>query len=100
MVVQSTDRDSETAELELVLAELSYPVTKDALVQRIGHLSPAYASAEESVGDVLARVETGPIESKRDASEAIATAIAMDGVSRPRYTDRDAGAGDAAREWF
>ncbi|HKJ59996.1 MAG TPA: DUF5789 family protein [Halobacteriales archaeon] len=75
------------SELESVLAELSYPVSKRAAVEELDDVTLLYADGEEDLEAVLERVNTEYFESWQDLSAEIYNHLPTEAVGEPGQSE-------------
>lgn len=67
-----------------------YPTSADDLVAEFGGLVVEHPDGStETLGEVVGRVSPAVFETRKDAMEAIASAVSAGAVGRLNYTDRD-----------
>ncbi|QSX00787.1 DUF5789 family protein [Haloterrigena alkaliphila] len=72
-----------------VIDDYEYPATTEELIDEHGDRTLELPNGSETVGDVLARLESETFESPEDARFAIYSAVSDKAVGRVGYSDRD-----------
>lgn len=72
-----------------LLERETYPITADALVERMGDHRMALPNGEESFADVIERSGEEQFESAYDAQQALYGSVSDKAIGRVGYTDRD-----------
>lgn len=76
-------------ETTAVLADQSYPLTAEELVERCGDHEVDYPNGDERLAAVIERTGEARFESAREAQFAVYGALGADAVGRIGYSDRD-----------
>ncbi|ADD05596.1 uncharacterized protein Nmag_2026 [Natrialba magadii ATCC 43099] len=72
-----------------VIDDHEYPATTEELIEDCGDRTLELPNGSETVGDVLARLESETFESADDAQLAVYSAVSNKAVGRVGYSDRD-----------
>lgn len=72
-----------------VIDDHEYPATTEELIDEYGDRTLKLPNGTETVGDVLARLESETFENPEDARLAVYTAVSDKAVGRVGYSDRD-----------
>ncbi|APX97857.1 DUF5789 family protein [Natronorubrum daqingense] len=70
-------------------ADYDYPVTTEELIEDQGDRTIELPNGSETVGDVLARLESETFETADDVRLALSCAVSNKAVGRIGYSDRD-----------
>lgn len=70
-------------------ADYDYPVTTEELIEDQGDRTIELPNGSETVGDVLARLESETFETPDDVRLALSCAVSNKAVGRVGYSDRD-----------
>ncbi|MFB6073929.1 MAG: hypothetical protein ABEJ89_02835 [Haloarculaceae archaeon] len=74
-------------ELGALCADLSYPVDRDAAVERFDDVVLVYADGEEPLPDVLSRIATERFESPDDLTTAVMNVLPVEAVGEPGQSE-------------
>ncbi|MDQ2050831.1 DUF2795 domain-containing protein [Natronolimnohabitans sp. A-GB9] len=66
-----------------------YPATTEELIEEYGNRTLELPNGSETVGDVLARLESETFETPEDARLALSCAVSNKAIGRIGYSDRD-----------
>ncbi|ELZ19015.1 MULTISPECIES: DUF5789 family protein [Natrinema] len=72
-----------------VIDDHDYPATTEELIDEYGDRTLELPNGSETVGDVLARLESETFEHPEDARLAVYSAVSNKAVGRVGYSDRD-----------
>lgn len=72
-----------------VIDDHEYPATTEELIENYGDRTLDLPNGSETVGDVLARLESETFDSSEEARFAVYSAVSEDAVGRVGYSDRD-----------
>ena len=72
-----------------VIDDHEYPATTEELIEEYGDRTLELPNGTETVGDVLARLESETFETPEDARFAVYSAVSDKAVGRVGYSDRD-----------
>ncbi|WP_408959928.1 DUF2795 domain-containing protein [Natrinema sp. 74] len=72
-----------------VIDDHEYPATTEELIEEYGDRTLELPNGSETVGDVLARLESETFEGPEDARFAVYSAVSDKAVGRVGYSDRD-----------
>ena len=72
-----------------VIDDHDYPATTEELIENYGDRTLELPNGSETVGDVLARLESETFDSPEEARFAVYSAVSEDAVGRVGYSDRD-----------
>ncbi|WP_339105214.1 DUF2795 domain-containing protein [Haloterrigena salinisoli] len=72
-----------------VIDDHEYPATTEELIENYGDRTLELPNGSETVGDVLARLESETFEAPEDARFAVYSAVSDKAVGRVGYSDRD-----------
>ncbi|SIR91074.1 DUF5789 family protein [Natronorubrum thiooxidans] len=70
-------------------ADRNYPVTTEELIEEYGDRTLELQNGSETVGDVLARLESETFETPEDVRLALSCAVSNKAIGRVGYSDRD-----------
>ncbi|WP_436346497.1 DUF5789 family protein [Natronorubrum sp. FCH18a] len=70
-------------------ADYDYPMTTEELIEEHGDRTLELPNGTETVGDVLARLESETFESSDDVRLALSCAVSNKAIGRVGYSDRD-----------
>jgi hypothetical protein len=84
--------------LEEDLRTETYPLSSAEVRSRYGDVVLDLPGGEETVGDVLARVQAGPYPDAMALISSIEGGIGHEGVGRTDYSDRDTSTGEKTDE--
>ncbi|SEH13319.1 hypothetical protein SAMN04487967_1294 [Natronorubrum sediminis] len=70
-------------------ADYDYPVTTEELIEEQGDRTIELPNGSETVGDVLARLESETFETADDVRLALSCGVSNKAVGRIGYSDRD-----------
>ncbi|ELY55933.1 DUF5789 family protein [Natronolimnohabitans innermongolicus] len=72
-----------------VIDDHEYPATTEELIDEYGDRTLELPNGSETVGDVLARLESETFESPEEARASVYCAVSDKAVGRVGYSDRD-----------
>ncbi|WIV66691.1 DUF5789 family protein [Natrialbaceae archaeon AArc-T1-2] len=72
-----------------VIDDHEYPATTEELIEAYGDRSLELPNGTETVGEVLARLDSETFESPEEARFAVQCAVSNKAVGRVGYSDRD-----------
>ncbi|MFA9416051.1 DUF2795 domain-containing protein [Natrinema sp. HArc-T2] len=72
-----------------VIDDHDYPATTEELIDEYGDRTLELPNGSETVGDVLARLESETFEHPEDARLAVYSAVSNKAIGRVGYSDRD-----------
>jgi hypothetical protein len=72
-----------------VINDHEYPATTEELIEEYGDRTLELPNGSETVGDVLARLESETFENPEEARFAVYSAVSDKAVGRVGYSDRD-----------
>ncbi|ARS89596.1 DUF5789 family protein [Natrarchaeobaculum aegyptiacum] len=72
-----------------VIDDHEYPATTEELIEAYGDRTLELPNGSETVGDVLARLESETFETQEDVEFAVTCALSDKAIGRVGYSDRD-----------
>lgn len=75
--------------VETLLEDLSYPITTEELVERVGDRRVELENGNETLSEVFGRVESETYNTPAEAHFMLLSALSTKAIGRKAYSDRD-----------